>query len=67
MGVDFAYYISPFGSVYRAAMPSILLLESETEFHFNKLPSPDVKLSANAEQLLTLQQYGKLPYLKLSN
>ena len=55
------YYISPFGSVYRAAMPSILLLESETALHFHKLPSPDVKLSANAKQLLTsLQQYGKI-------
>ena len=55
------YYMSPFGSVYRAAMPSILLLESETELHFHKLPSPDIKLSANAEQLLaSLQEYGNL-------
>ena len=55
------YYMSPFGSVYRAAMPSILLLESETELHFHKLPSSDVKLSANAEQLLaSLQEYGNL-------
>ena len=42
-------------------MPSILLLESETELHFHKLPSSDVKLSANAEQLLaSLQEYGNL-------
>ena len=53
------YYMSPFGSVYRAAMPSILLLESETELHFHKLPSSDVKLSTNAKQLLaSLREYG---------
>lgn len=55
------YYMSPLGSVYRAAMPSILLLESETELHFHKLPSSDIKLSAPAKELLlSLQQYGHL-------
>ena len=33
------YYMSPLGSVFRTAVPSILLLESETELHFHNSPS----------------------------
>ena len=53
--------MSPLGSVFRTAVPSILLLESETELHFHKTPSDEIKLSIGAAQLLnTLDQYGKL-------
>ena len=55
------YYMSPLGSVFRTAVPSILLLESETELHFHNTPSDGIKLSTGAVQLLnTLEQYGKL-------
>ena len=55
------YYMSPLGSVFRTAVPSILLLESETELHFHNTPSDGIKLSTGAAQLLnTLEQYGKL-------
>ena len=55
------YYISPLGSVFRTAVPSILLLESETELHFHNTPSDDIKLSTGAAQLLNvLEQNGKL-------
>lgn len=55
------YYMSPLGSVFRTAVPSILLLESETELHFHNANSEDIKLSTGAAQLLNaLEQYGKL-------
>ena len=55
------YYMSPLGSVFRTAVPSILLLESEKELHFHNSPSDDAKLSKGAQQLLNaLEQYGKL-------
>ena len=55
------YYMSPLGSVFRTAVPSILLLESETELHFHNTPSDGIKLSTGAAQLLNaLEKYGKL-------
>ncbi len=55
------YYMSPLGSVFRTAVPSILLLESETELHFYRSCTDDIKLSTGAAQLLNaLEQYGKL-------
>ena len=55
------YYLSPIGSVFRTAVPSILLLESETELHFYRSCTDDIKLSTGAAQLLnTITQYGKL-------
>ena len=55
------YYMSPLGSVFRTAVPSILLLESETELHFHNNPSDDIKISTGAAKLLyALEQYGKL-------
>ena len=58
------YYMSPLGSVLRTAVPSILLLESETELHFYRSHTDDIKLSTGAKQLLNaLEQYGKLNLL----
>ena len=55
------YYMSPLGSVFRTAVPSILLLESETELHFNNSNTKDIKLSTGAIQLLNaLEKYGNL-------
>jgi primosomal protein N' (replication factor Y) len=55
------YYMSPMGSVLRTAVPSILLLESETELHFHNANTEDIELSTGATQLLkALEQYGKL-------
>ena len=55
------YYMSPLGSVFRTAVPSILLLESETELHFNNSNRKDIKLSKGAIQLLNaLEKYGNL-------
>jgi primosomal protein N' (replication factor Y) len=55
------YYMSPLGSVFRTAVPSILLLESETELHVHNTPTDGIKLSTGAAQLLNaLEQYGKL-------
>ena len=55
------YYMSPLGSVFRTAVPSILLLESETELHVHNIPTDGIKLSTGAAQLLNaLEQYGKL-------
>ena len=49
------------GSVFRTAVPSILLLESETELHFHNANTEDIELSTGATQLLkALEQYGKL-------
>jgi primosomal protein N' (replication factor Y) len=57
------YYMSPLGSVLRTSVPSILLLESETELHFHNTPSDDFKLSTGAAQLLNaLEEYGKLNF-----
>ena len=53
--------MSPLGSVFRTAVPSILLLESETELHFHRFHTNEIKLSTGAAKLLkVLEQYGKL-------
>ena len=55
------YYMSPLGSVFRTAVPSILMLESETELHFNNSNTKDIKLSTAAIQLLdAIEKFGKL-------
>ena len=56
-----SYYMSPMGSVLRAALPSILLLESETELHFNQQANSNLQLSPPAAKLLkALQKFGKM-------
>lgn len=50
------YYQAPIGLVFRAAIPSVMLLESETEIFIQEWPSVLPSLSKNAKKLLQLVQ-----------
>ena len=62
------YYMCPMGLVLRAAVPSMLLLESETELVYLQAPTSNLSISNNARLLWDkLASVEKIPLAQVSD